>query len=234
MGRRHPQPDPAKAIAYLRVSTDRQDLGPDAQRTAIRLWAKRRGVEVVDWHEDRGVSGGTDVDKRPGLMAALEALRAQGAGALVVARLDRLARDVLISAMVERLVERQGARIQSADGSGNGTGPEAELMRNIVAAFSAYERALIRARTRAALAVKRDRGERVGTIPYGYRLATDGKHVEEDPAEQAVVVRVCELRADGNSLRAIGRTLLAEGHRPRRGRNWHVQVVARIAGGSGQ
>jgi DNA invertase Pin-like site-specific DNA recombinase len=138
MAPRHPAPDPTKAIAYLRVSTDRQDLSPDAQKDAISRWAKRRGIEVVGWHEDRGVSGGTDIDKRPGLMAALEALRAEGAGVLAVARLDRLARDVLISAMVERLCERQGARIQSADGSGNGTGPEAELMRNIVAAFSAY------------------------------------------------------------------------------------------------
>ena len=229
--RKKPETDPTKAIAYLRVSTDRQDLSPDAQRDAIRRWAKRRGIDVVGWHEDRGISGGTDIDKRPGLMAALEALRVEGAGVLAVARLDRLARDVLISAMVERLCERQGARIQSADGSGNGTGPEAELMRNIVAAFSAYERAIIRARTRAALAVKRERGERVGTIPYGYRLAADGKHVEECPDEQVVVARVRELHAEGESLRAIGRTLLEEGHQPRRGRNWHVQVVARIAAG---
>ena len=101
-------------------------------------------------------------------------------------------------------------------------------MRNIVSAFGAYERAIIRARTRAALAVKRERGERVGTIPYGYRLAEDGKHLEEDPDEQVVVARVRELHAEGESLRGIGRTLLDEGHEPRGGRNWHVQVLGRI------
>ncbi len=95
--------------------------------------------------------------------------------------------------------------------------------------FSQYERAIIQSRTRAALAVKRARGERVGTTPYGYRLAQDGKHIEEDGAEQAIIARARELRAEGLSLRAIGRALLDEGRRPRTGRNWHVQVLARIA-----
>ena len=71
-----------------------------------------------------------------------------------------LARDVVVSGMVDRLVERVGGKVLSADG--NGDGPEHALRRNIVAAFAEYERALIRARTRAALAVKRARSERVG------------------------------------------------------------------------
>lgn len=72
------------------------------------------------------------------------------------------------------------------------------------------------------------RGERVGGIPYGYRLAADGKHVEEDPGERATVGRVQDLRAQGLSLRGIGRALLAEGRRPRSAKGWHVQVLARI------
>ena len=228
MARRKPDPDQTKAVAYLRVSTDRQDLSPDAQREAIAAWAKAHELDVVAWHEDRGVSGGADIDKRPGLLAALESLRTERAGSLLVARRDRLARDVLVSAMVERLCERVGARIQSADGTGNGSGPEAALMRNIVAAFSAYERMLIRSRTKAALAVKRERGERVGTIPYGYRLAGDGRHLEVDAAEQATVDRARVLHEDGLSLRGIGRALLSEGKAPRSGRQWHVQVIARL------
>jgi DNA invertase Pin-like site-specific DNA recombinase len=228
MARKRKNADPKRAVAYVRVSTDRQDLSPDAQREAIERWAKRKRIEVVAVHEDVGVSGGVELDKRPGLLAAIDALPAQDAGVLLVARRDRLARDVLVAAMVERLCERHGARVQSADGTGNGEGPEAALLRGIVDVFAAYERAVIRSRTRAALAVKKARGERVGTIPYGYRLAPDGKHVEEDPHEAAVVRRTRELRADGESLRAIGRTLLAEGHTPRSGKGWHVQVLARM------
>jgi len=66
------------------------------------------------------------------------ALTAQGAGVLLVAKRDRLARDVIVSAVVERLVERQGARVMAADGTGNGDSPEAELMRRIADAFSVY------------------------------------------------------------------------------------------------
>ena len=148
----------------------------------------------------------------------------------MVGKRDRLASDVLTSAMVERLCERASARVASADGTGNGDSPEAQLMRNMVAAFAMYERAVIRSRTKAAIAVKKARGERVDGIPYGMPLAADGKHVEEDPGEQATVARARELRAEGTSLRAIGRVLLAEGRTPRTGKQWHVQVLARVVG----
>lgn len=72
---------------------------------------------------------------------------------------DRLARDVLTAAFVDRLCERAGARVDQADGTGNGTGPEAQFLRSVSDAFAAYERALIRARMKAALAVKKAKGE---------------------------------------------------------------------------
>lgn len=222
---------PDTAIAYIRVSTSRQDLGPKAQRDQIEAWAKREGVTVVACYEDIGVSGGAELDERPGLIAATEALRTEGAKLLVVAKRDRLARDVLVAAMIERLCERVGARVVSACGTGNGNTPEAQLLRGVVDLFAQYERAIIRARTRAALAAKKARGERVGGVPYGYR--DEGGLLVEDEAEQVVVRRVRELRDYGLSLRAVGRTLLADGYQPRRAKTWHVQVVARIAGSRG-
>ena len=104
-------------------------------------------------------------------------------------------------------------------------------MRNMVAAFAMYERALIRSRTKAALAVKKAKGERVGGIPYGHRLAADSVHIEQDPEEQATIGRARELRDAGASLRAVGRTLLAEGRSPRRGKAWHVQALSRLLPG---
>jgi DNA invertase Pin-like site-specific DNA recombinase len=225
---RKPATDPSKAVAYLRCSTERQDLSPDAQRDAIAAWAATNGVEVVAWHEDLGVSGGTELEKRPGLLAATEALRTEGAGVLVVAKRDRLARDVLTAALVERLAERAGARVVAADGTGNGDGPEAALLRTMIDAFAAYERALIRSRTKAALAVKRAKGERIGGIPYGFAARDDGTLVPE-PREQAAVALARTLRAQGRSLRAIGAALEAAGHWPRIGRRWHVQVIKRLA-----
>ncbi len=225
--RRRQAADPSRAVAYLRCSTERQDLSPDAQREAINAWAAASGTRLLSWHEDQGISGGAELERRPGLVAALDALRDQGAGVLVVARRDRLARDVLTDALVQRLCEREGATVVSADGVANGDRPEDQLMRSIVAAMAAYERALIGTRTRAALAVKKARGERVGGVPYGYRVGPAGR-LEADPGEQATVARARELRAEGASLREVARRLLAEGHRPRKGRRWHVQVVARL------
>ncbi len=218
--------DPRRAVAYIRMSTERQDLSPDAQRAAIEAWAAREGVAVAAWHQDLGVSGGAALEDRPGLLAAIEAVRAEGAGLLVVSRRDRLARDVLTAALVERLCERAGARVVGADGTGNGEGPEAALLRTLLDAFAAYERALIRGRTRAALAVKKARGERTGGVPYGYRA--EGKRLVPDPAEQATVARARELRGDGRSLRQVAQALVAEGRRPRGGGDWAIQTVRRL------
>lgn len=228
---RLPRPSafPSRVIGYVRVSTDDQNLGPEAQRAALARWCEANGVDLVAVHEDLGVSGGAELDKRPGLLAALEDLRAQHAGVLLVAKRDRLARDVVVAAMVERLVERDGARVLTADGTGNGDGPEAALMRGIVDVFAQYERALIRARTKAALAIKKGRGERVGAVAYGFRLAADGIHLLADPLEASAVALVRTLRSQGLALRAIAERLTEAGHAPRGGGRWHPQTIANIA-----
>ena len=223
-------PSPSLVVGYVRASTDRQDLSPGAQRAALEHWCHSQGARLAAVHEDLGVSGGAEIDRRPGLLAALDALKSHGAGVLLVAKRDRLARDVVVAAMVERLAERHGARVLSADGVGNDAGPEGALFRNLLNAFAEYERALIRARTKAALAVKRARRERTGEIRYGQRLAADGIHVEEHPEEVAVVVLVRELRSRGRTLRAIAADLDARGLTPRSGGRWHPQTVANIAG----
>src|SRR4051812_6671827 len=105
--------NPLLAVAYLRVSTDEQRLGPEAQRAQITTWATREGVTVGAWDVDQGVSGGADLGNRPGLIGALGELRALGAGVLVVAKRDRLARDVGVAAAIERATEASGARVQS-------------------------------------------------------------------------------------------------------------------------
>jgi site-specific DNA recombinase len=225
--RKPPATSPTRAVGYVRVSTEEQHLGPAAQRKALVSWCAGHGVELVAVHEDLGVSGGAELEKRPGLMAALDGLATHGAGVLLVGKRDRLARDVVLAAMIERLAVRAGARVLAADGNGNGNGPEGELMRGIVDVFAAYERALIRSRTKAALAVKRARGERVGEIPYGARLGADGIRLDPAPAELGVIKRVRQLRAAGLTIEAIATKLNAEGH-PARGNRWHPTTVSRL------
>ena len=224
--RRQPA-DPRVAIGYIRVSTEDQQLGPKAQREAIERWARSNDVRVVEIHQDLGISGGAPIEERPGLLKAIDALGANGAGVLLVAKRDRLARDVIVSAMVERLAQRASASIISADGTGNGVGPEAALMRAIIDAFAAYERALIRSRTKSALAVKRGRGERVsGRAPLGYGFDDHGKLVNI-ASEQAVIAKVRTLYSSGVSLNEIARRLNAE-RVPCRGVRWYPSSVRSI------
>ncbi len=220
--------DPKLAVGYLRVSTDDQRLGPEAQRAAIEVWAAREGVAVAAWHSDQGISGGSDLDDRPGLIAALGELRAVGAGILVVAKRDRLARDVAVAAAIERAVGTGGARVVSAEGVGNGDSPADAFMRTILDAAAAYERALIRARTKAALAAKRAKGERAGKVPFGYKLAADGRAIEVDAREQAIIARVRTLRGTGMALRQIVRETARAGLVSRSGRPLGLTQVARL------
>ncbi len=167
------------AVLYARCSTDEQPdsrLGLEAQRSAIETYCTREGLEIRSKHADEGISGSKgiaksgslDLEARPGLMEAISEL--QKGDVLLVAKRDRLGRDVVLSALLERLVARKGARIISASGEGTSDDdPSSMLMRRIVDAFGEYERLLIGARTKAALKAKRDRGESCGNVPYGFR-----------------------------------------------------------------
>lgn len=222
-----------RAYGYLRVSTADQavgGLGLDAQRAAVEAVAGRLGLALENVYVDAGLSGALPLDDRPGLMAAVAALRR--GDVLAVAKRDRIGRDVLNVALAERLVERKGAKVVSAAGEGTDTdGPTGVLMRTVVDAFAQYERALIASRTKAALRAKRSRGERAGNIPFGYRVARDGRTLVPCPAERAVLDRIADLRAAGHSLRAIANALNESGATTRRGTPWRHQYVAAVGGG---
>jgi DNA invertase Pin-like site-specific DNA recombinase len=200
--------------------------GLTAQDRACQAYADRMGWSVAGVYQDAGVSGSTGLDRRPGLMAATGEL-ARGA-ILLVAKRDRLGRDPIKVAMIESYVKRKGARCVSAAGEGTeDDDPTNVLMRRMVDAFAEYERLIIAARTKAAMAVVRSRGQRVGDVPYGFRLAEDGRSLEVDESEQAAVALVMAANREGFSLREIGRMLDEQECEPR-GKAWHANTVKRI------
>ena len=198
------------AVGYVRVSTDDQTLSVDAQRTRLAAWCVERHLFLTAVYEDIGVSGGAALDKRPGLMAAIDTL--EPGTALVAVKRDRLARDTMNAAMIERLAERVGAKVLTCDGAGEGDSPEARLMRTMIDAFAEYERRIIPARTKAALSVKRTKGEKLGgRVPYGSQLTADGIALEPHAAEQAVITLARDLHAEGLSSRTIVAHLAEQG-----------------------
>lgn len=213
------------AYAYIRVSTDQQSqsgAGLDAQEDACR----RAAGELAGVFRDEGVSGKTGLDKRPALLEAIAELHK--GDVLIVAKRDRLGRDPLVVAMIEASVKRKGARIVSAAGEGtDGDSPTDILMRRMVDAFAEYERLVIGARTKAALQAKKSRGERIGSIPYGFRLSPNEKSLVKDENEQKAIALIAQLRDHGLSLRNIAARLNQLGYKSR-GDGWHPQTIKNI------
>lgn len=219
-----------RAIAYIRVSTEDQKLGPEAQRASIVEWAKRTGSTVLGWYEDRGISGDKEVSRRPGLYSALQALTDKRADVLVVSRRDRLARDLMVALEIEEFCRKKKARVVSTAGEGTETtGPAAKLQRSVIDAVASYEKDVIRQRVKDALAAKKARGHRYsGSIPFGQRLGADGVQLETDDHEQTIIARVLELHGRGVSTRRIPKLLDSEGYRNRRGESVSRSTVQRI------
>jgi DNA invertase Pin-like site-specific DNA recombinase len=102
-------------------------------------------------------------------------------------------------------------------------------MRRMVDAFAEYERLLIGARTKAALRAKMAKGERVGSVPFGKRLAADGVKLLPDPEEEETIERIKSLRASKKSLRSIAAKLDELKIKPKGGsKQWHFSSVNQI------
>lgn len=217
-----------KYVIYLRVSTDQQaqsGLGLEAQRDICLRYIKD-GSKYVEF-SDEGFSGALDIEKRPGLIAAIDAI--ERGDILLVAKRDRLGRDPIVNAMVERAIERKKGRIVSASGDvRDDNDPSSILMRRMVDAFAEYERLIIGARTKAALQVKKKRGQRIGHIPFGYRICTDNVHLEEDEREQKILKQMAELRKERATFREIAAKMNETQAFNRKDNAWNHVSIQRV------
>mgnify|MGYP001170540783 CR=1 FL=1 len=172
-----------RAVALYRVSTREQGdsgLGIEAQEVAAFMHCSQNGWDLVSEHYEVGVSGKAPLNKRPILSEAITAIELTGATVLLVKAIGRLARDPLVHLTIERLLLKKGCRIVSISGEGtDGDDPSSVFYRRIMSATSELEASLISARTKAALASKKARGERLGRPPLGFtsylgKLVPDG------------------------------------------------------------
>jgi DNA invertase Pin-like site-specific DNA recombinase len=186
-----------QVVGYVRVSTEEQRMsgaGLAAQRATIEAECRRRGWHLVEIIEDAGYSA-KDL-KRPGVQAALEALRGGGADALVVAKLDRLSRSMLDFTAIMAKATKQSWALVALDCAVDTTTPAGEAMAHVLATFAQFERRLIGQRTREALAAKRAAGVRLGrpvSLPPTVR-----RRIEDDrEAGRTLAAIASDLNADG-------------------------------------
>jgi len=206
----------AGAFAYLRVSTEEQavsGLGLAAQEAAIRAECSRRGLDLTAVYVDAGISGKT-LD-RPELQRALADLDAGRGSVLIVAKLDRLTRSVHDATGIMLRADRGGWGLVALDAPVDTTTPHGAAMAQVIAVFAELERRLIGERTKAALAVKRAQGVRLGR-----------------PAvlDRSIVERIVSERAAGKGWSEIARGLNADGTPTAQGgTKWHPSTVRYVA-----
>ncbi|TQN44407.1 DNA invertase Pin-like site-specific DNA recombinase [Blastococcus colisei] len=223
-----------RVVGYVRVSTREQaehGLGLDVQERSIRKWAKANGHRLVAIHADAGVSGSNGVEDRIGLPLVLEAVRDGQVDALVVARLDRLARALTVQEATLAAVWRMGGRLFTVDSGevlpDDPDDPMRTAMRQMVGVFSELERRMVVKRLRDGRRRKAELGGfAFGSPSYGQRA--EAGVLVDDEREAAALSRIRELHEEGASLRAMAATLTTEGHRPKRSDRWHPQSLARI------
>lgn len=218
-----------KAIGYARVSTEKQaDRGVslEAQTEKVKAMAVVHGAELADVIVDAGESAKSL--NRPGMERLLALVDAGAVQVVIVAKLDRLTRSVKDLAVLLERFQRRGVSLISVAESLDTGSAAGRLVLNIMVSVSQWEREAIGERTRDAMSHKRNSGERVGTVPFGFRLAADGVHLEAEPREQEIIRRVRALSQEGHSTRRIAATLNSEGYRNRRGSAWRFQYVASI------
>jgi DNA invertase Pin-like site-specific DNA recombinase len=213
-------------VSYIRVSTAKQarsGLGLEAQHDALARFAEAEGFEIVAEYVEVETGKGDDaLERRPQLAAALAKAHKRRC-AVVVAKLDRLSRDV---AFISRLMAERVPFIVAE------LGPDVDpFMLHIYAALAEKERRLIGARTKAALKVAKARGVVLGNprLDDTRDKAVASTKAEADRFAQNVAPIIRQIQASGvASHRAIARALSARGVATARGGEWTAVQVGAI------
>ena len=216
-------------VAYYRVSTERQGrsgLGLDAQRERCGVFAAQNGMQVVEAFTEVETGKGADaLDRRPQLAAALAAAR-RHRGPVLVAKLDRLSRDVhfiagLMAQRVDFVVAELGADVDP-------------FMLHIYAALAEKERRMISERTRAALAARKRQGAQLGNPTNRIEAGKAGAAATANGAHrfaENVAPMIREIQASGiASLRGVATVLNTRGVRTARGGRWAATQVGAVLG----
>jgi DNA invertase Pin-like site-specific DNA recombinase len=218
------------AIGYVRVSTEGQateGVSLAAQQAKIQAWCLANDVELGNVFIDAGLSG-SRADNRPQLQAALDDVCRTG-GVLIVYSLSRLARSTRDTITISERLDKAGADLVSLSEKLDTTSAAGKMVFRMMAVLAEFERDQISERTSTAMAHKKSKGERVGTVPFGYDLASDGIALVKNSKEQASIELICLLRQSGMSLPKIAALLTRKGIKTKQGaESWTPKTVSRL------
>jgi site-specific DNA recombinase len=218
------------AIGYVRVSTEGQateGVSLAAQQAKIQAWCLANDVELGNVFIDAGLSG-SRADNRPQLQLALDDVCRTG-GVLIVYSLSRLARSTRDTITISERLDKAGADLVSLSEKLDTTSAAGKMVFRMMAVLAEFERDQISERTSTAMAHKKSKGERVGTVPFGYDLASDGIALVKNSKEQASIELMSLLRQAGMSLPKIAALLTRKGIKTKQGaESWTPKTVSRL------
>jgi DNA invertase Pin-like site-specific DNA recombinase len=219
------------AIGYVRVSTTsqgRSGLGLEAQRAAIAHFAKSEGMNLSEVFEEIETGAGSDaLERRPQLAAALQAAR-KAKAPILVAKLDRLSRDVhfvsgLMAHRVEFIVTDLGRQSDP-------------FVLHLYAALAEKERSMIAARTKAGLKAAKRRGTKLGMDGKSEKEARAISVLGAKANQAAAKERIEALRPQVEfalkgdaSLRNAAEALNKRGIASPGGGRWHAPSLLKAA-----
>lgn len=201
-----------KYIAYIRTSTKSQHNGLEAQQEAIESFISSHGGDVVLTYVEQ-VSGAKD--NREELQKAIKACKKEGA-TLLVSKLDRLSRKVsFIANLMETNINLTVCSMPSAS----------TFQLHLFACLAEEERRWISERTKAALAVRKAQGVKLGNP----KAAEQGDIAKSFAL--TIKPKLEELTSKGiTSLYAISKHLNEEGIKTFAGGKWYPQTVKNTLG----
>lgn len=217
-----------KAIGYTRVSTDeqaREGVSLENQQEKIKTYCSLNDMTLVNIISDEGMSAKNL--SRGGIQGLMSLVKHGKVDAVIVYKLDRLSRSVKDTIALIELFERHKVAFHSISDHIDTKTATGRFFLHIMSSLAQMERELIGERTRDALSHKIVKGERVGHIPYGYLLDTDGKTLLDDPGEQEAIALIKELHKKKLTYRAICRELEVKAYEAKKG-TWHPQKVKNI------
>jgi len=227
-----------RAVGYVRVSTVGQaeeGVSLAAQRDFIRAYCKLHGLELVEILDDEGVSA-KNTTARPGAQRVLKMIESSKVDALVIYKLDRLARNTRDAIDIATICRKKNVAFHSICEKLDTQSAMGEFFFTLMAAIAQLERQQVGERTKAVLRHKRVTGEKIGGhVPFGYRTTNgrrDGRRCKllvPIPSEQIVLQMMRKLRTQGKTFREISVRLAKRGIRTKQGRaQWHPWTIKSV------
>jgi len=220
-----------KAAGYCRVSSQEQVDGTSltSQCEQIRAYATMKGLNLVDVLIDAGVSGGKPLALRPEGSKLVELVRSGEVRSVIITKLDRGFRSASDCLNNVEAWEKQKVALHILNLGGttiDTSTPTGKFFITVMAGAAELERNMIRERCNEGRKIRRAQGYRIGEVPFGFSLASDGKTLVKCGEEQEAITLALDLRGQGYSASGIAEELNRRKIPTKKGSAWtHKQVI---------